>query len=102
VIGLLLSTALQACAHRASDVPPPALVPDPVAIVVKATPPAELLRCADRPEGLPEDPGLIAQIPTRIRAGIIRLARSFGANAAQLDRLIDWNAPGSCAAGEAK
>jgi len=70
--------------------------PPPVAVKVKDTPPAELLRCADRPAGLPEDPALVAQIPTKIRAGIIRLAKAFGANAAQLDRLIDWNAPGSC------
>jgi hypothetical protein len=66
-------------------------------VKVKDTPPAELLRCADRPAGLPEDSALVAQIPTKIRAGIIRLAKAFGANAAQLDRLIDWNAPGSCA-----
>lgn len=85
--------ALLACAHRPAD--PPA-VPTPVAIEVKATPPAELLRCAERPEGLPEDPALIAQIPTKIRAGIIRLAKAFGANAGQLDRLIEWNAPGAC------
>lgn len=73
----------------------------PVAVPVKDTPPAELLRCAARPEGLPEDPELVAQIPTRARAGIIRVARAFGANAAQLDRLIDWITPGTCAAKEA-
>ena len=73
----------------------------PVAVKVKDTPPAELLRCADRPAGLPEDPALVAQIPTRIRAGIIRLARAFGANAAQLDRLIAWAAPGTCGGKEA-
>jgi hypothetical protein len=71
-------------------------VPTPVAIVVKATPPAELMRCADRPEGLPEDKELVAQIPTRARAGIIRMARGFGANRNQLDRLIDWITPGTC------
>ncbi|WP_241656439.1 hypothetical protein [Sphingomonas oligophenolica] len=65
--------------------------------MVKDRPPAELTRCAERPEGLPEDPALIAQIPNKVRAGIIRLAKAFGANAAQLDRLIDWNAPGTCA-----
>lgn len=70
----------------------------PVAVAVKDTPPAELLRCPERPEGLPEDPATIAQIPTKIRAGIIRLAKAFGANANQLDRLIDWNAPGTCGA----
>jgi len=93
--------ALQACAHRGTEPVPTALVPDPVAVVVKATPPAELLRCATRPAGIPEDPALIAQIPTAVRAGIIRMATAFGANAAQLDRLIDWNAPGSCTDAEA-
>lgn len=61
-------------------------------------PPSDLMLCADRPEGLPEDPDLIAQIPTRMRAGIIRLARAFGANADRLDRLVDWTTPGTCAA----
>lgn len=70
----------------------------PVAVTVKTMPPAELLACADRPAGLPEDAALVAQIPTKIRAGIIRLAKAFGANAARLDRLIDWNAPGTCPA----
>jgi hypothetical protein len=85
---------LPGCAHRRADLPP---APAPVAIKVEPPrPPAELLACADRPEGLPEDPDLIAQIPTRLRAGIIRLARAFGANADRLDRLIDWNAPATC------
>lgn len=92
--GLLLSTALPGCAHRAADLPP---APAPVAIKVEpARPPAELLACAERPAGLPEDPNLIAQIPTRLRAGIIRLAQAFGANADRQDRLIDWTAPGTC------
>lgn len=93
VSGLLLSTALPGCAPR----PPVKVeVPVPVAVPVKDTPPAELLHCAVKPEGLPEDPALVAQIPTRARAGIIRLARAFGANASQLDRLIEWAAPGTC------
>ena len=92
-IGLLLSMALPGCARNADL---GVEVPVPVAVEVKTMPPAELLRCAERPEGLPEDPALIAQIPTSIRAGIIRMATAFGANAQQLDRLVDWNAPGSC------
>lgn len=92
--GLLLSTALQGCAHRPADLAP---LPAPVAIKVEPPrPPAELITCAERPAGLPEDPDLIAQIPSRLRAGIIRLARAFGANADRQDRLIDWNAPGTC------
>ena len=93
--GLLLSTSLPGCARRHDDSPP--VAPLPVAVKVEALrPPAELLVCADRPDGLPEDPDLIAQIPTRLRAAIIRLARAFGANADRQDRLIDWHAPGSC------
>ncbi|WP_247599511.1 hypothetical protein [Sphingomonas sp. PAMC26645] len=65
---------------------------------MKDTPPAELLTCATRPEGLPEDPSLIAQIPTKIRAGIIRLARAFAGNADRADRLVNWNVPGTCPA----
>jgi hypothetical protein len=57
---------------------------------------AELLKCADRPDGLPEDPSLIAQIPTKIRAGIIRRASAFSTNADHADRLVNWNAPGTC------
>lgn len=74
----------------------------PVAVPVKDTPPAELTRCAARPEGLPEDPALYATIPTAVRAGIIRLATAFGANAAQLDRLVNWEQPGSCPAEKPK
>ena len=98
--GLLLSTALPGCAHQPVEVAVPQ--PVPVAVKVKDTPPAELTRCADRPAGLPEDPVLIAQIPTSIRAGIIRLARAFAANASQLDRLVNWATPGACPASAAK
>ena len=80
---------------------PPASISTPVAAVVKDTPPAELLACADRPAGLPENPSLIAQIPNAVRAGIIRLATAFGRNADRADRLVNWNAPGTCPAGKA-
>lgn len=88
---------MQACAHRPAE-PLTIEKPVPVAVPVKDKPPAELLRCAERPEGVPEDKTLIAQIPTRVRAGIIRMARALGSNADQLDRLINWSAPGSCPA----
>lgn len=92
--GLLLSTALPGCAHRPAELEPK---PAPIGLAVEPpSPPAELLACAERPAGLPEDPELIAEIPSRLRAGIIRLARAFGANADRHDRLIDWNAPGTC------
>lgn len=86
--------ALPACAQHADA--PPAVVSTPIVVKVKDTPPAELLKCAERPDGLPEDPSLIAQIPTKIRAGIIRLARAFAGNADRADRLVNWNAPGTC------
>ncbi|WP_244187164.1 hypothetical protein [Sphingomonas faeni] len=95
-IGFALLTALPACARHADA--PPAVIPAPIVVKVKDTPPAELLTCATRPEGLPEDPSLIAQIPTKIRAGIIRLARAFAGNADRADRLVNWNVPGSCPA----
>ena len=97
MIGSLLSTALPCCALRTVEVPVDK--PVPVAAPIERTPPAELTGCAERPQGLPEDPALIAQIPTSIRAGIIRLARAFAGNASQLDRLVNWNAPGTCPAG---
>lgn len=87
--------ALPACAPRPANLP----APPPVAIKVDAPkPPAELMTCADRPAGLPENPDLIAQIPSGLRAGIIRLARAFGANANRVDRLTNWISPGSCPA----
>lgn len=86
--------ALPGCAHRQDTKPEP--LPVPVAVEVRDRPPAELLRCAGRPAGIPEDPALVAQIPTPVRAAIIRIARAFALNAQQLDRLIDWSAPGTC------
>ena len=91
--GLLLLTALQACAHRPADLPGTV----PVAVAIERTlPPADLMVCAERPAGLPEDASLIAQIPTTIRAGIIRMARAFRTNADGKDRLINWLAADSC------
>lgn len=92
--GFALSTALPACTRRAEA--PPAVVSTPIVVKVKDTPPAALLTCAERPDGLPEDPSLIAQIPTRIRSGIIRLARAFASNADRSDRLVNWVDPGTC------
>lgn len=68
-------------------------VPKPVAVRVKDTPPAELLRCPERPEGFP---GTGAVIAPETRAAIIRLARAYALTLAQLLRLIDWSAPGAC------
>ncbi len=74
----------------------------PVAVAIEPPrPPADMLTCADRPAGLPEDASLIAQIPTAIRAGIIRMARAFRANADGKDRLVNWIVPDSCPAPKA-
>jgi hypothetical protein len=59
------------------------------------------MACADRPAGLPEDASLIAQIPTAVRAGIIRMARAFRSNADGKDRLVNWLAPDTCPAPKA-
>jgi hypothetical protein len=99
-IGFALLTALPACARHADA--SLAIAPPPIVVKVKDTPPTELLACADRPDGLPEDPSLIAQIPTKIRAGIIRLARAFAGNADRADRLVNWNAPRTCPASKGK
>ena len=99
LIGLLLSTALPGCAHQV-DERPAAEVPVAVAID-PPQPPADLMACAERPAGLPEDPSLVAQIPIAIRAGIIRLARAFRTNADGKDRLVNWHTPGTCPAPKA-
>ncbi len=75
--------------------------PVPVAVVVKDRPPAELLRCADRGRALPEDDATTAVMPADVRSALIEIARAFGANASQLDRLVNWFAPDSCPASPA-
>ncbi len=69
-------------------------MPKPVAVVVKNTPPAELLRCPERPVGFPSSDAVIAP---ETRAAIIRLAKAYAMTVAQLERLIDWSAPATCA-----
>jgi hypothetical protein len=67
-----------------------------VAVGVKSDPPAELLACARRPAPLPEDQ--VAVMPPALRMALILLAQAFATNAAQLDRLVEWERPGSCPA----
>ncbi|PZO91511.1 MAG: hypothetical protein DI623_03035 [Sphingomonas sanxanigenens] len=81
---------LAGCSRPGAEAPAP-----PAAIAIRETPPAELLRCASRPVGFPVDEQ--ATIPPAARAAAERLARAFAASAGQLDRLINWVAPGSCA-----
>lgn len=40
-------------------------------------------------------------MPAPVRAALKRLAVAFARNTQQLERLIEWNAPGSCPAPEA-
>ena len=70
-------------------------VSKPVAVIVKDTPPAELLRCPERPVGFPSANAVIAP---DTRAAIIRLAKAYAMTVDQLERLIAWNAPVGCAA----
>lgn len=90
--------ALPGCTRPAADRP---TLEVPLAVAVEPPlPPTDLMACAERPAGLPEDTSLVAQIPTAIRAGIIRLARAFRTNADARDRLVNWHAPGTCPAPE--
>ena len=66
-----------------------------MAVVVKNTPSAELLRCPERPVGFPQSDAVIAP---DTRAAIIRLAKAYAMTVAQLERLIDWRKPGACGA----
>ncbi|MFA6607556.1 MAG: hypothetical protein WCS75_11210 [Sphingomonas sp.] len=87
----MLSMTLAGCARHAGEIR--AEVPKPVAVVVKDTPPAELLRCPESTEGFPQADAVMAR-PTR--AAIIRLAKAYAGLRSQLERLIDWNAPKHC------
>jgi len=87
--GLLLSTALQACAQRAVETPPTV-----VAVETRDRPPAELLACPERPEGFPTE--ATAVMPRPVRDAAMRLAQSYAEVASQLERLIAWHAPETC------
>ena len=87
--GLLLSTALQACAQRAAETPPTI-----IAVETRDMPPAELLACPERPEGFPTE--VTAVVPRPVRKAIMRLAQSYAEAISQLERLIAWHAPNTC------
>ena len=84
---------LPGCAARRVEVPGP-VREVPVTVTIKDTPPADLLKCPETPEGAPED--AIAQIPTSARAAMIRLAKAFRVNTGRLRRLMNWHQPGAC------
>ena len=62
--------------------------------VVKDTPPAELLACPAKPAGFRTD--IAVQIPTAVRAAMIRMAKAFAANGDRLLRLVRWHDPKAC------
>lgn len=89
-IGSLLSTALAGCAHQVARPAPAA-----IAVKIEDPPAAELLACPVAPAGFPEDAD--ATMPAGVRSAAIALATAYASAAAQLARLINWNAPGRCA-----
>lgn len=86
---------MQGCTRPRIDLP----VEKPIAVAVKVEdqPPAELLRCADRSHGLTADSAAWAVLPKQKRTELIAFARAHRADADQLDRLVNWVAPGTCA-----
>jgi len=67
-------------------------------VVVKAAPveqpSADLLACAERPQGF--SPDAWAKIPPEVRMVLVNAFTAFGANAARQDRLVNWHVPDSC------
>ena len=64
---------------------------------MREEPPADLLACAERPAGLPAvDRQAADVIALAGRQALERIFPAFGANAARLDRLVNWYRPGSC------
>jgi hypothetical protein len=80
---------LLGCAHPAAE-PPHA----PAAVVVRDTPPSDLLACPALPAGFPEDEQ--ATMTPAVRTAAIRVMTAFGAVVGQLGRLVEWNSPGAC------
>lgn len=84
---------LPGCAPRIVEVPGPAREV-PVVVKVKDTPPAELLRCPESPDGFPL--AEVGQLSTATRAAAIRIGKALGVNAGRLRRLVNWLQPGTC------
>lgn len=88
----MLSTSLPGCSREAVEPTPPA--PAAIAVDTRTAPPAELLRCPERPEGFPG--GETAVIPESVRAALMRLAAAFARNADRHRRLIEWERGEPC------
>jgi hypothetical protein len=68
--------------------------PVPVAVEIRDTPPAELLRCPEHPAGFPTDTQ--ATMPAGVRSAAIRMGRALRDRGDQLVRLIRWHDPEAC------
>jgi len=66
----------------------------PVAVQIRDTPPAELLRCPPAPAGYPTDAE--AMMPAAVRAATIRMATALRDTRDQLLRLIRWHDATTC------
>ena len=73
---------------------PPVAKTVPVAVKIRDTPPAELLRCPVAPVGYPADAE--ATMPAGVRAATIRMATALRDTRDQLMRLIGWHNPEGC------
>lgn len=65
-----------------------------MAVKLEKQPPANLLTCARRPEGLPTDQEGVLTEATR--AALIAVAVPFRLNADQIDQLVNFLKPGTC------
>lgn len=75
-------------------VSPPVARSVPVAVEIRDTPPAELLRCPIAPVGYPADAE--ATMPAAVRAATIRMATALRDTRDQLLRLIGWHDAAAC------
>lgn len=73
---------------------PPVAKSVPVAVEIRDTPPAELLRCPVAPVGYPADAE--ATMPAGVRAATIRMATALRDTRDQLLRLIGWHDASAC------
>ena len=89
----LLSMSLAGCGERLKS---QSLTPNlpPQVVTLRERPSTDLLVCSERPEGFSADAWGI--IPPEVRGKLIEVFTAMRKNADQLDRLINWHAPGSC------
>lgn len=66
----------------------------PPAVVVKERPPADILICAITPGQFEQ--GAEADLSIQAARKLVEIAPYFGALPGQINRLINWIAPGSC------